>query len=124
MLRPFRREFAVICVGGDHGRALEAAGEPAMIAFATDALVEIYGSDLRGVIDATHATRWGADPWSRGAFSAALPGHADKREALAGQLNERLFFAGEATDPKWAARVTGAWTSGQRAGREAVAALR
>jgi len=124
MLRPFQRELAIVCVGGDHGRALEAAGERAMIAFAGDALVEIYGVDLRGAIDRAHATQWGADPWSRGAYSAALPGHADKRETLGHALNERLFFAGEATDPKWAARVTGAWTSGQRAGREAVAALR
>lgn len=124
LLRPWRREFAIVCVGGDHGRALEAEGERAMIAFATDALAEIYGADLRRAVDRSHATRWGADPWSRGAYSAARPGHADKRATLAGPLNGRLFFAGEATDPKWAARVTGAWTSGQRAGREAVAALR
>lgn len=124
MLRPFQREFAIVCVGGDQGRALEAAGAQAMIAFAIDALVEIYGADLRRAIDGTHATRWGADPLSRGAYSAALPGHADKRTVLGRALAERLFFAGEATDPKWAARVTGAWTSGQRAGREAVAVLR
>lgn len=124
LLRPFGREFAIVCVGGDHGRALEAMGQQAMINFAVDALVEIYGADVRREIHGTHATRWGTDSLSRGAYSAALPGHADKREVLAGPLDDRLFFAGEATDPTWAARVTGAWTSGQRAAREAVAALR
>ncbi|MBV9835497.1 MAG: FAD-dependent oxidoreductase [Alphaproteobacteria bacterium] len=124
MLRPFQREFAIVCVGGDHGRALEAKGPQAMIDFAIDALVEIYGGDLRRAVNGTHATRWGADVLTRGAYSAARPGHARKREALAAPLADRLFFAGEATDPKWAARVAGAWTSGQRAARESLAVLR
>jgi monoamine oxidase len=124
MLRPFQREFAIVCVGGDHGRALEAKGQQAMVDFAIDALVEVYGADLRRAVNGTHATRWGSDVLTRGSYSAALPGHARKREALAAPLAGRLFFAGEATDPKWAARVTGGWTSGQRAARESLAALR
>ncbi len=123
MLRPWNREFAVCFVGGDHGRALEAAGEKATVDFVVAALAEIYGADLRAAVDRTHATRWGADPFALGSYSAARPGHAHRRAELAAPLGDRVFFAGEATDPVWSTRLTGGHTSGLRAAREARAVL-
>ena len=123
MLRPWNREFAVCFTGGDHGRALEAAGEKAMIDFAVGALAEIYGEGLRTAVDRAHATRWGADPFALGSYSAARPGHAHQRGELARPVGDRVFFAGEATDPVWATRVTGGYISGLRAAREVQAIL-
>jgi monoamine oxidase len=37
--------------------------------------------------------------------------------------HDRVFFAGEATDPVWATRIGGAYASGMRAAREALAML-
>ena len=53
----------------------------------------------------------------------ATLGNADKRLVLAQPHHERVFFAGEATDPVWATRVGGAYASGVRAAREALAVL-
>ncbi|RAI17069.1 FAD-dependent oxidoreductase, partial [Rhodoblastus acidophilus] len=54
---------------------------------------------------------------------AALPGRADAREALARPFDDRVFFAGEATDPQDFTTAHGAYASGQRAARQALAAL-
>jgi len=42
---------------------------------------------------------------------------------LAQPHHDRVFFAGEATDPVWATRVGGAYASGLRAAGEALAML-
>ena len=68
-------------------------------------------------------TRWWTHPFTRGAYSGARPGRADARYELAEPLDDRLFFAGEATIPEWTATVAGAHLSGIRAAEEALAAL-
>jgi monoamine oxidase len=62
-----------------------------------------------------------ADPLAGGSYSYARPGAADAREILADPLVERLFFAGEATSREHCASAHGAFMSGQRAAREALA---
>ena len=39
------------------------------------------------------ASSWFGDPWSRGAYSAARPGHGNCRADLASPVDDRLFFA-------------------------------
>jgi len=123
IVRPAGRDAAMVMVGGAQARALEDEGGRAAATFAVSALAEIYGNDLRGAVAMSHATRWGKDPYVRGSWSMARPGHADKRAVLAQPHHDRVFFAGEATDPVWAARIAGAYTSGLRAVREAMAVL-
>jgi monoamine oxidase len=53
----------------------------------------------------------------------AIPGRAEARLVVAQPHHDRVFFAGEATDPVWATRVGGAYASGLRAAREALAQL-
>ncbi len=61
-------------------------------------------------------THWDADPWIRGAYAYALPGHAGARAALAEPLLDgRLIFAGEACHDGLAGTVGGAWLSGESA---------
>ncbi|MBI3199127.1 MAG: FAD-dependent oxidoreductase [Rhodospirillales bacterium] len=123
IVRPANREAALVFVGGALARALEEEGGRAAVTFAVSALAEIYGNDLRGAVAKSHATQWGRDPYATGSWSVARPGHADKRAVLAQPHHDRVFFAGEATDPVWATRVGGAYASGLRAAKEALAVL-
>jgi monoamine oxidase len=123
IVRPAGREAALVFVGGAQARTFENEGGRAAVTFAVSALAEIFGNDLRGAVAKSHATQWGRDPYATGAWSVARPGHADKRLVLAQPHHDRVFFAGEATDPVWATRVGGAYASGLRAAREALAVL-
>ena len=123
IVRPYNRDAAIVFVGGAQARQLEEEGTGAALGFAMSALAEIYGSDLRGLMARSSVTRWGRDPFARGSWSMATPGNADKRLVLAQPHHDRIFFAGEATDPVWATRVGGAYASGVRAAREALAVL-
>ena len=70
-------------------------------------------------------TRWGADPFARGAYSHLPPGATPAdRDALAAPLGDRVFFAGEATHRDHPATVHGAFLSGVREARRVGAAVR
>jgi len=122
-LRPFGRPMIEAWFGGDIARQLEAEGEAAFLAFATDELVHLLGSDMRRRLAPVVATMWGADPWSLGAYSHALPGHADDRARLKAPIESRIFLAGEATAQAFYGTAHGAWVEGERAAREALRAL-
>ncbi|RZJ04438.1 MAG: FAD-dependent oxidoreductase [Brevundimonas sp.] len=122
-LRPFGRPMIEGWFGGDIARALEAEGEAAFFAFASDELVHLLGSSMRRRLAPVAASMWGADPWSMGAYSHALPGHADDRARLGEAVENRLFFAGEATAAAFYGTAHGAWMEGERAARETLAAL-
>jgi monoamine oxidase len=123
LVRPHNRDAAVVFVGGAQAQQIEEEGTGAAVSFALSALAEIYGDKLRGLLVRSFATRWGRDPFARGSWSMATPGNADKRLVLAQPHHDRVLFAGEATDPVWATRVGGAYASGLRAAREALAVL-
>ena len=123
VVRPYNRDAAIVFVGGAQARQFEEEGGGAAVSFALSAMAEIYGDGLRGALARSFATRWGKDPYARGSWSMATPGNADKRLVLAQPHHDRVFFAGEATDPVWATRVGGAYASGLRAAREALAVL-
>jgi len=113
--------LAMIEIGGKFGAELTKAGEAAMTDFATGWLTEMFGADARKAIGKTHATRWNAEPFALGAFSAAAVGGQGGRRILMEPVRERLFFAGEAIHETLWGTVGGAWESGERA---ADAALR
>jgi monoamine oxidase len=113
--------LAMVEIAGKLGRELSQAGGAAMIDFATGWLADLYGADVKKAIGKTAATRWAAEPWALGAFSAAAPGGQGGRKVLMEPLRERLFFAGEAVHETLWGTVGGAWESGERA---ADAALR
>jgi monoamine oxidase len=75
-------------------------------------------NDLRKHAAGTIATAWTTDPWTRGSYSCALPGHGRQRSVLARPIEDRLFFAGEATTIGDHACCHGAFNSGIRAARE------
>jgi len=121
--RPFDRPLIEGYFGGALARDLEAGGVEAMAAFAIDELVGAQGSRWRGRLRPLCASAWASDPFALGSYSHALPGGAGARAALAAPVDERLFFAGEATSPHDFSTAHGAWMSGERAAAEVARAL-
>ena len=62
---------------------LEDAGDGALAAQAIDEIVALLGSDFRRRLKPLAESRWAHDPFARGSYSHALPGHAGKRAVLA-----------------------------------------
>jgi monoamine oxidase len=122
-LRPFGRPYIEVFLGGRCARALEGEGPGAMTAFAVEELGELMGADFRRGLHPLTETHWAQDPWTLGSYSHALPGHAGNRAILAAPVENRIFFAGEATSARFYSTVHGAWESGLRAADEAIAAL-
>jgi monoamine oxidase len=122
--RPFGRPLIESYFGGDCAAALEGEGPQGFFAFAVDQLVGLLGGDLRKRLGFVAASAWRADPFARGSYSYAAVGHADARAALAQPVDDRLFFAGEATSPDHFSTAHGAYASGRRAAEEALAVVR
>lgn len=73
---------------------------------------------------AAHLVNWRDDPFTRGGYSTVAPGQHDTRATLASPIQNRIFFAGEATAPISAtATVHGAYLSGERAAQELLNSL-
>jgi monoamine oxidase len=119
-LRPFGRDLVDGYLAGPACADLEMAGAGAMIDAASEALVAVLGSDVRNHITATAVSRWGQEPFIRGAYAAAAPCQAERRADLGRAIDDRLFFAGEATSEKFFSTAHGAWETGVHAA-EAVA---
>jgi monoamine oxidase len=122
-VRPFDRPAIYCFFGGGFAAALEAEGEAAMFSFAAGELARLFGSDVRTQLAPLAATAWLRDPWARGSYSYARPGHADDRARLAAPVDDRLFFAGEACSPNFFSTAHGAWLSGITAAEAALASL-
>ena len=123
-LRPFGQPCIEGFFGGSFAKQLDDAGEGALSAQAIDEVAELLGNDYRRKLTPLAESRWASDPFARGAYSHALPGHADKRAVLAAPVDNRLFFAGEATSPNFFSTAHGAHDSGARAAREVLQALK
>lgn len=118
LLRPRGQESAILFYRDEEARQLEANGPMAATAGAISAMAELFGKEVRTAFLRGASTKWGADPFARGAWAeGALP----PRAALAAPHHERVLFAGEATDP--VGGVAGANASGLRAAKEALAVL-
>jgi len=109
--------------GGELARDLERAGVAAMAAFGADELAGRFGSRIRSCLRPLVGSAWSDDPYARGSYSYALPGHAGDRAVWAEPVDERLFFAGEAVSPHDFSTTHGAYLSGLDAAERAVTAL-
>jgi len=106
--------ICTVDVGGSFGRDLSAQGDAAMVAFATEWLGKLFGSEVAGAVKRSSVTRWDAEPYVLGAMSAAAPGGQANRRVLSEPLGG-LFLAGEATHETQWGTVGGAWESGEHA---------
>nr|HEV8008647.1 NAD(P)/FAD-dependent oxidoreductase [Bradyrhizobium sp.] len=120
-LRPFGQPCIEGFFGGRFAQELEDAGAGAFAAHAIDEVVALLGGEFRRKLKPLAESRWAHDPFARGSYSHALPGHAKMRAVLAAPVDGRLFFAGEATSPNFFSTAHGARDSGERAAGEVLA---
>jgi monoamine oxidase len=120
-LRPFGQPCIEGFFGGRFARQLEDAGDGALAAQGIDEIAGFLGNDYRRKLRPLRESRWAHDPFARGSYSHALPGHAGMRAVLASPVDGRLFFAGEATSPNFFSTAHGARDSGERAAKEVLA---
>jgi monoamine oxidase len=123
-LKPFGRPVIECFFGGPGARALEREGFDAGFAHAQDELASLFGGGIRNSLKALTGMCWGMIDGIGGAYSHALPGESRRRAELAAPLDEKIFFAGEATDAQDFSTAHGAYASGVRAAEEALAALK
>jgi monoamine oxidase len=120
-LRPFGQPCIEGFFGGRFARELEDAGKGAFAAHSIDEIAALLGNEYRRKLKPLSESRWAHDPFARGSYSHALPGHAGMRAVLAAPVDGRLFFAGEATSPNFFSTAHGARDSGERAAGEVLA---
>src|SRR5262249_44915041 len=117
---PFGRPLIEGYFGGRLARDLEAGGEAAFATFAADEVASLLGEGIRKRLHPIAASAWARDPYARGSYSHALPGHADARRTLAEPVDARLFFAGEACSVHDFSTAHGAYRTGIAAADAAV----
>jgi monoamine oxidase len=120
--RPFGRSQIEAYFGGHLAAELEASDDVEFVDFAVGELVALLGSNFARRVKPLRLQRWGADPFSRGSYSYALPGKVDCRAELAAPVDDRLFFAGEACSRSDYSTAHGAYVSGLAAAEAVIAA--
>ncbi len=105
----------------DTGRAAETLDDEALVASAMQTLRTIFGAQIPDP-EAYQITRWASDPFAYGSYSFNAVGSTpDMRAELAQSVQNRLFFAGEATEQGYFGTVHGAYLSGERAAQACLA---
>jgi monoamine oxidase len=122
-IRPLGRPVIECYFGGEGARIVEDGGPALGFEVALDQLAALFGAQIRQLLRPLVASSWSRSIRVGGAYSYALPGHAQARRALARPFDQRLFFAGEATCAGEFSTAHGAYDSGARAAREVISAL-
>ncbi|WP_374653396.1 flavin monoamine oxidase family protein [Dongia sp.] len=112
LCNPFDRPMATMFASGPFARDLFAQGADAAIAEGKALLARICGADILKEIATARATNWVGDPWTLGAYSVLCSGGGEARAELARPVDDRIFFAGEATSPDGFSTAHGAYNSG------------
>ncbi|HCY12376.1 MAG TPA: hypothetical protein DG414_00935 [Gammaproteobacteria bacterium] len=122
-LRPYQQDCVVGMVAGRYADWLERAGPEASRQAVIDSLCQALGNDMAKHVRGDRQSAWRGNPFVLGAYSASAPGQFHQRAVLAGPLNERLFFCGEATSTNQFCTCHGAKITGERAATEVAASL-
>jgi monoamine oxidase len=111
-MRPFGRPVIEAYFGGANAWALEKGGVAAFFDFAVGQLIGLLGNDFAKRVKLLGMHLWGGDPFARGSYSYAKPGHWNDRRRLAQPVDDRLFFAGEACSSDFFTTAQGAYRTG------------
>lgn len=122
-MRPFGRPLIEAYFGGSLADDLEREGGQSFVDFAGQELNGILGSSFSSRLRPVHLSQWRKDPYARGSYSYAAPGHHSDRAVLARPVDSRLFFAGEACSAISFSTAHGAYQTGVSAAGHALAAL-
>ena len=111
-----------VFVGGRFSIWMEKQGQDAAREFAIDRIADIFGNDIRKSVGRSIVTAWYTDPWTLGSYASAAPGQFRQRKLLPLSIDDKLFFAGEAT-ARGNGTCNGAYWSGIRAAHEVAQVL-
>lgn len=120
-IHPFDRPMATLYLGGVQCRDLALAGEAVMLDYGRETLAKLFGAEILKDVRRAKATSWTTNACIGGAYSVLVPGGGEAREALAQPIEDKLFFAGEATSPDAFQTAHGAWQSGLDAMKQILA---
>jgi monoamine oxidase len=108
---------------GSRAQRINRFSDEELIAGCLETLRLLFGPDVPQPV-AYVRTGWETDLFSLGSYSYYKVGsRAGDRELLAEGVNGRLFFAGEATHPRYFGTVHGAYETGVRAARDVMAVV-
>ncbi|MEM8997583.1 MAG: NAD(P)/FAD-dependent oxidoreductase, partial [Acidobacteriota bacterium] len=109
---------------GDFGREIEGWPDREIVAGGMERLRSIFGHAVPDPVG-FQITRWASDPHTLGSYSY-IPAGGDPamRDALGGNIEGRVFFAGEATNRDYYPTVHGAYLSGVAAAADVAASGR
>jgi monoamine oxidase len=118
---PIRAPLLVGWAGGPRADRLWSLGTSAILDQAIESLALIFNisaKEVRAQLAASYIHDWHDDPFSRGAYSYLPVNGLEDQQVLSEALDNKLFFAGEATSAGHIGTVHGAIQSGQRAAQE------
>ncbi len=128
VFRPMGAPIAIGFFGGERAWELEKLpnhGRERMIELALAAMSDMCSCEAGRSLVRSRTTEWGADPWTLGAYSAALPGQAAMRQKLAEPVDHQLYFAGEACDySTYNGSFAGAYNSALKSSYQMITCLR
>lgn len=122
-LRPHGWPMITGFFGGRLATELERVGIRGMTDFALSELAGLFGTDVKRRLRPLAASAWASDPFAVGSYSHALPGHAGDRARLAADVDQRIFFAGEACSACDFSTAHGAFLTGRAAADAAISAI-
>lgn len=122
-IRPYGFDCVIGLVGGRYADWLERSGPSTSATVVRDQLSSVFGNDIVRQINGDRQSAWRGDPLTQGAYSSALPGEFHQRGRLAESLDEKLYFAGEATSTQHFCTCHGAMMTGKRAATEVIKTL-
>jgi monoamine oxidase len=108
--------------GGKHARALHGVSPDTLLELALDGFAAATQIDRTQLASSLHGRfyqfDYSSDPFTRGAYSYVPVGAGDAIERMSQPAEDRLYFAGEATDVDYEGTVAGALRSGKRAAEQ------
>lgn len=116
------REVATIILGGPPARELMAKGADVAIASGRGILAALVGDPMASGATAS-ISDWDNDPYARGAYAVVAPDVPQARRLYDRPIEQRLFFAGEASRTRQPGTVGGAVLAGCRVARQISATL-
>lgn len=111
----FQSSPALLAYAAGHdARSLSASPTKAVVNDVMDALRAMFGSSVAEP-EAVAIWQWSSDPFAKGAYSFVTVGNSSgDYDVIAQPVENRVFFAGEATNRDFRATVHGALLSGRR----------
>ncbi len=114
MWKSHGKPVLVMLLGAALGRALETWSDEDVATYAGTVVEDVFGPDVPAP-EHVSRTAWTADPFARGTYTCiGVDSSAKDIGALAEPVGDRLFFAGEGTNPYHWGCVHSAYESGKR----------